>query len=284
MQPSRAPAGVALSGPVYVRVAQELRQWLADEALLPGDAVPPEPVLSARFGISRMTLRRAVELLVHDGLLVRHQGVGTFVAAPRLTEPLIGLHSTRDIAQALSVDHDVRIVALGTRQANSREAALLDTPVGSSVVRFDRVDRIAGVPICVARCSLPAQVLPGVTREALEASSTYELIERSTGRRLTRAKQRIRADVAAPSVAGLLEIRPDAPILVFERLTYDDSGRPVEWGVVSYRHDRMECTVDLERQLGKVQETQTPLALRYQPRSHRHTQNASSRRHRPAPR
>src|SRR5262249_3180793 len=81
--------------PLYAQIASALRhRILVEEALSPGDAIPPERVLVDDFGVSRITLRRAIDLLVDEHILVRRRGLGTFVASPKVPYPLVGLHST----------------------------------------------------------------------------------------------------------------------------------------------------------------------------------------------
>jgi len=260
---STRPGGVG--DPVYLRVAEGLREYLVRESLVPGDVVPPEAALTTEFGVSRVTLRRAVEVLVREGVLVRRQGVGTFVAAPRLSAPLIGLHSTREICRANEFRHDVQIVEMEQAAASAAEADQLGLAAGDPLLRFTRLDLIGGSPTAVAECALPYQLMADVSREDLQESSTYELIEDRHKIFLTSARQSIRAEEASGKVADLLAVPAGSPVLVLQRVTFDVAGRAVELGKVSYRHDRMEWTVELTRQLGGQEETQTGILLRYQP-------------------
>ena len=264
MSGSSLPPQAGVGEPVYLQVAGKLRQFITHQHLLPGDLVPSEADLAARFRVSRVTLRRAVEMLVHEGLLVRRQGIGTFVAAPRLSAPLIGLHSTRDICRANNFQHDVRIVRLGQARASATEASQLKLAPQAPVLRFTRLDLIAGTPAATAECTLPYHLVHDVTRDDLMRSSTYELIESKRRVFLTSARQSIRAEEASRKIAHLLDVPTGSPVLVLERLTYDAAGNAVELGKVSYRHDRMEWTIELTRQFGGEEETQTGILLRYQ--------------------
>lgn len=257
--PSMSP-GTAL----YQRVAAALRTRIQANELSPGDAIEPEHVLTETLGVSRVTLRRGVDLLIDEGLLVRRQGVGTFVAAPRLTYPLLGLHSTRDIGQAHDLELQVEIVESELAQATAKELKHLRLGPGAIVLRFVRVDRVRNVPVAVAQCALPSPVAHDITAEELTRSSTYEIVEKKRGIRVTRAQQAIRADVASSAIAGMLCIRPGAPVLVLERVTFDATDSVIELGTVSYRHDLMECQIELTRQPSGRHETNTHVAMRYQ--------------------
>lgn len=265
MPGSSVTSRAAVGDPVYLQVAEKLRQYIEQDRLAPGDLVPPEAELAVRFKVSRVTLRRAVEVLAHEGLLVRRQGIGTFVAARRLSVPLVGLHSTRDIGRAHSFRHDVRIVAFGPASASAAEANQLKVPAGLPVLRFTRLDLIDDIPAAVAECTLPYHLVNDITVDDLQRSSTYELIESKRKVFLTSAKQSIRAEGASREIAPLLGVPEGAPVLVLDRITFDAANNAVELGKVSYRHDRMEWTIELTRQFGGEEETQTGMLPRYQP-------------------
>jgi GntR family transcriptional regulator len=249
--------------PLYVRTAAEIRRRLPGLGLKPGDPIEPERVLVHELGVSRITLRRAIDLLVDEHLLVRRQGVGTFVASPKITYPLVGLHSTRDIARAHGLSLDVSILVYETGTATSEERDRLELRRGSSVLRFERCDAVAGNPISISACVLPATLADGITPEALVRHSTYELIESSHPVKVTSARQILRAAGASPRLARLLSVHRGAPVLILDRVTFDASGTPIEWAVVSYPHDRAECVVELARQPGGRRESATGVVVQY---------------------
>jgi GntR family transcriptional regulator len=252
-------AGAAL----YERVAAALRERILRE-LSAGDAIEPELVLAEQLNVSRVTLRRGVQLLIDEGLLVRRQGIGTFVAAPRMSYPLLGLHSTRDIGEAHDLKPVVEIIESSVVEADDKERKHLRLKPGAKVLRFVRVDRIRNVPVAVAQCALPSNIAEDVTAEELAHSSTYELVEKKRGTRVTRAHQVMRADAASPLIAELLHITEGDPVLVLERVTFDDADQVIELGTVTYRHDLMECSIELTRQPSGRHETNTHVALRPQ--------------------
>jgi GntR family transcriptional regulator len=233
------PAGEVGSS-LYERVAAQLRQRLRDLDLRPGDLLESERLLVEELAVSRITLRRAIDLLVDEQLLVRRQGVGTFVASPRLTHPLVGLHSTRDLARALDVAFETQIVSFGVGVAGADERSRLDLGVRDRVVRLVRRDSLRGRPVAAAECVLPERLLGAVSAEDLAGRSTYELLE-ERGVPIASARQVLRAEPAAAKAAGLLGVVEGSPLLVLDRLTFDAAGAPVEVGRVSYPHDIAEC-------------------------------------------
>ncbi len=249
--------------PLYVRTAQRLRQLIGHGSLRPGDQIPTESELVQQFGVSRITLRKAVSLLIDEHLVVRRRGLGTFVTSPKISFPLVGLHSTRDIERAHGLDVQVRIHEYVVRKATPRERDKLRLSSRESVVAFIRQDLVASEPICVAECVLPARFADSLTPEACATHSTYELIERWGARRIARATQRFHADTASPKVGAFLRLSPGAPLFRIDRLTFDSGGEPVEWGVISYPHHEAECVVELTRESGDRRESAVRFAVQY---------------------
>src|SRR5262245_50478155 len=166
-------AQVATGEPLYVNAAERIRQRVRELDLRPGDLIEPERVLLEELGVSRVTIRKAVDLLVEEHLLVRRQGIGTFVASPKITYPLAGLHSTREVLQAHGINLDVRIVeyAVGRPSATARQR--LELARGERVVRFVRCDSSGGQAICAAEVVVPERLAAALSEEALLTSSSY---------------------------------------------------------------------------------------------------------------
>jgi GntR family transcriptional regulator len=194
---------------------------------------------------------------------VRRQGVGTFVASPRVTYPLVGLHSTRDIVRAHDLALEVVIVEYETRIATSKERSRLQLAPGERVLWFVRSDVVESESLSVSECVIPERFAPALAREEVAERSTYELIEEKYDVQLTRARQTLRADEASARVAGILGIRRGEPVFVLDRLTFDAKEEPVEWAFISYRHDRVECVVELRRQSAGRRESATDAVVRY---------------------
>jgi GntR family transcriptional regulator len=213
--------------------------------------------------VSRVTLRRAVELLVDEGLLVRRQGSGTFVKGPRITHAVVGLHSTRDVARAHGLSLEAEIVDFHWGVATELESQKLDLggTRDNRVLRFLRCDRLEGEVLGTAECTLPASVASGISRDDCQQHSTYELLE-GDNLRISRAVQVFRAEAADNRRAALFGCRIGHPVFVLDRTTYAGD-IPVEWAIVSYRHTVAECRVELARTAGGGREAPTGISLNY---------------------
>lgn len=252
--------------PLYAKVASSLRhRFLVEQGLAPGDVIPPERVLVQEVGVSRITLRRAIDLLVDEHILVRRRGLGTFVASPKIPYPLVGLHSTLDIARAHGLSLNVRILDYEVRRASAEERDKLELAARASVVRFLRQDVVGDQPLGIANCVLPAKYASILSRDELGHHSTYDLIESGSAVRISRARQVLLAEGASAPVAKLLLVPVRYPLFVIDRVTYDSVGLPVEWGRISYPNENIECRVELFREPANRQERATGFALRFLP-------------------
>ncbi|MEO8756598.1 MAG: GntR family transcriptional regulator [Devosia sp.] len=230
-------------GPLYLR----LKRWIEDavhrDAIKPGDALPSERDLAARVEMSRVTVRKAVQHLVREGVLVQRHGSGTYVAPHpnRVEQSLSQLTSfAEDMARRGMA---VRSVWLdrGLYPPSPEETVTLGLSSGDNVARVARL-RISGeIPLAIERAALSARILPDP--EAVE-TSLYTHLEKD-GNRPVRAIQRIRAASLGEDDAALLEVTPGVAGLHIERTSYLASGRVVEFTRSIYRGDTYDFVAEL---------------------------------------
>jgi len=232
------------AGPLYLQLHRRIAEAIAAGRLSPGDSLPPERDMAALTGLSRVTVRKAVQTLVGSGLLVQRRGSGTFVAAPveRIEQALSLLTSfTEDMARrGRSVDSVWLNRAMHV--PSPAEVMALGLGAGTQVARLDRVRRSDGVPLAIERAALSADLLPD---PASVGTSLYALLE-TRGLRPVRAVQRISAANIGARDAGLLGVAEGAAGLQIERLGYLPSGRVVEFTRSLYRGDAYDFTVELK--------------------------------------
>jgi GntR family transcriptional regulator len=239
-----SPEGFATgAGPLYLQLQRRIADAVMRGVLPPGASLPAERDIAAMTGLSRVTVRKAIEALVAQGQLVQRRGSGTFVAAKveRLEQALSLLTSfTEDMARRGKTVESAWISR--TVQAPTPEEVMaLGLGAGDRVARLERVRRSDGVPLAIERASLPTQVLPDP--EAVE-TSLYALLE-TFGKRPVRAVQRISAANLGPKDAELLGVVPGAAGLRIERIGYLASGKVVEFTRSIYRGDAYDFAVEL---------------------------------------
>ena len=229
--------------PLYFQVSRQIEAAIESGELAPGDRLDNEISLADRWGLSRPTMRRAIQELVDKGLLVRRRGIGTQVVHGRVKRPMDLTSLFDDLARS-GQEPTTRVLGHELVDADARVAERLGVPVGAPVLRLERLRGAGGDPLAVLRNWLPGDLAPALGAEALAARGLYELI-RGTGMHLRIATQRIAARGATGPEAKLLGLRRGAPVLTMERVTYDGSGRAVELGEHAYRAESysIEMTV-----------------------------------------
>lgn len=227
----------AASGAVLKR--ERVRDALLEliEARRPGDAVPSERALCARLGVSRPTVRAAVDELVVAGLLVREHGRGMFVAAEKITQELVAEHGALTVPQARGV-WTSRVLELRTLPAGARVGRRLRVSPAATIRYAARLRLVDGAPTAIEHLHLPAALVPGLTETELEQGDLYEHFRDRHGVRVAEAVQSVEPTVVTRAEADLLDVPELSPALLFERLTTDTAGRPVEYVRSVYRGDR----------------------------------------------
>jgi DNA-binding GntR family transcriptional regulator len=228
--------------PLYYQLAQQLEQAITDGRLSAGDRLENELDLAERFGLSRPTVRQAIQELVRQGLLVRKRGVGTQVVHGQVKRP-VELSSLYDDLDRSGQHPTTQVLARELVAADARLAGALGIALGVPVLRIERLRSASDQPLAIMRNWLPAD-LANYTAEQLGRQGLYELLRRS-GVHIRIATQRIGARAASLPEARLLHERKGAPLLTMERTAYDDSGRAVEFGSHAYRADTYSFEVTL---------------------------------------
>jgi len=228
--------------PLYFQVAEQISEAIRRGDLAPGSRLDNEIQLADRLGLSRPTVRQAIQYLVDKGLLVRKRGVGTQVVHGQVKRS-VELTSLYDDLRRAGQEPATRVISLETVPADEEVAGLLAVPAGTEVLRMERLRFASGEPLALLHNYLPVGLAP-LTAEALEQRGLYELL-RAAGVRMRVANQRIGARAATSAEARLLEERRGAPLLTMVRTTYDDQGRVVEHGSHVYRasHYSLEVTL-----------------------------------------
>ncbi|WP_436762010.1 GntR family transcriptional regulator [Streptosporangium sp. V21-05] len=228
--------------PLYFQVAERIAEAIQTGELLPGARLDNEIQLADRLGLSRPTIRQAIQYLVDKGLLVRKRGVGTQVVHGQVKRA-VELTSLYDDLRRAGQKPMTRVLSIDTVAAEESIAEALGVAPGAAVLRLERLRYALGEPLALLHNWLPLGLTP-LTAETLESRGLYELL-RLSGVRMRVANQRISARAATPAEARLLNERRACPLLTMVRTTYDDQGRAVEHGSHVYRasHYSLEVTL-----------------------------------------
>jgi GntR family transcriptional regulator len=232
--------------PLYYRVREAIRERIAAGDWKPGDLIPAESRLLQSFGVSRATIRQALTELVREGLLVRKQGRGSFVAVRKIAEPLPRLASFSEEMRREGLVPSTRNIKVEVVQAPGRVAHALQVPATDTFLRLARVRCADGRPIVLLVSHLPTDL--GIDPDEDFSGSLYALLEGKYGIALGQALQVIEAGAADKHVAVQLDIRDGEPILIIRRALFSREGKPVEYVEGFYPADKYRYTIRLERQ------------------------------------
>jgi GntR family transcriptional regulator len=222
--------------PLYAQVETILASEITNRVLLPGSQLPSETELAERFGVSRSTVRVAIQNLKHRSLIEIRRGKGTFVVEPKVTQdltPLAGRGQLETITAA-----GTRTGALGPPtaetlgttlvEAERRVARALNVTTGSLVVRIQQLRSASGIPISFDEIFLPLSIGERFLDRPLPPEPFFELADCKYNQPVVESAYRLEAISAPPHVAKALQIEPAHPIFHIDRTTYTTSRRPLD--------------------------------------------------------
>jgi GntR family transcriptional regulator len=226
--------------PLYQQLQRALRDAITENRLAADDALPPERDLAEEFGVSRITVRKALDALVGEGLLTRRQGAGTFVAA-RVEKSFSKLSSfTEDMISRGRRPESVWL-SRSVGAVTPEESLTLGLSPGAQVYRFNRIRYADGAPMALEYSTVPGFCLPS---EIAVEESLYDALDKH-GARPARALQRLRAVLFTAERARLLGVPDGSPGLLIERRGFLRDGRAVEFTQSYYRGDAYDFVAEL---------------------------------------
>ncbi|GAA5185649.1 myo-inositol degradation transcriptional regulator [Rugosimonospora acidiphila] len=218
--------------PLYFQAARELERAIETGVLDAGQRLNNEVDLANQLGLSRPTLRRAIQELVDKGLLVRKRGVGTQVVHGHVKRS-VALTSLYDDLSTSGAEPSTKVLLHELTPASAPVAEALAMTAGDEVVHLERLRFTRGEPLAILRNWLPPSLVT-FTADDLADEGLYELL-RNSGVHMRIARQRIGARAASTRESRLLNERRNACLLTMERVTYNDTGRAIEFGTHVYR-------------------------------------------------
>jgi GntR family transcriptional regulator len=216
--------------PLYRQIKRLILQALDSGEWRPGEAIPSETELAVRFGVSQGTVRKAIDEMAADNLLLRRQGKGTFVASHNDPRAFFRFLRLEAISGAVQATRSVPLECWRAK-AGPEAARVLGMQVSDPIIVVRRVLEFAARPVVVDEIYLPGDVFAGLSLELLQEwqGSLYSLFETKFGVRMVRAEERLRAVAADRTSADLLRVAEGNPLLSVERISFSYADRPMEW-------------------------------------------------------
>ncbi|MBV8274015.1 MAG: GntR family transcriptional regulator [Verrucomicrobia bacterium] len=220
---------------------------ISSGSLPAGSRLPSEDSLVQEYGVSRTTIRAAIQSLVQRGLVEIRRGKGTFVTQPKVSQELTELTGFVEDMQALGLRPTAKVFDRQIVAANQLVARQLALPHGSPVVRIQRVRLADGVPLSFDETYLPKELGEKVMADNLETEPIFSLLEQKYQTPLVEAKYQLEAVCADATVARALRVGVGSAIFLIERTSYSIGHRPVDYEKLHYRGDRIRFVTRLAR-------------------------------------
>ena len=233
--------------PLYYQLVEQIRQSIRAGHLSEGVRLPAERDIADRAEISRMTVRQALVFLEREGMLSVQPGVGTFVAAPKLTYDALHLVGFAEETMRQGGAVVSRVIGLTIDQPPPSVTSRLQLPKEASVIKIVRLRSAGGDPVVLETSYIRMDGCAGLEHEDLEAESLYSLLETRFGLQLANASQTVEAHAASEFEAEVLDIHAGVPVLIAEGVTFTVEDQPIEYFKAVYRADRVSLAMESRR-------------------------------------
>ncbi|MEJ5250132.1 GntR family transcriptional regulator [Caldilinea sp.] len=230
--------------PLYYQIAEHFREQIASGELASGSRLPGERELSEQLGVSRMTVRQALNYLQRNGLIEVRKGVGAFVAQPKQTYDALHLLGFSEEIGRRGDQVESIVLEQAIVEPPPRVAQRLALEEGGRTVKLSRLRKVNQEPMLLETSYIPAALCPGLEQVDLAANSLYKVLESRYGLRLERAQQTMECAAATPYEQSLFGLHSGAGVLLLEGVVYAERDLPIEYFKAIYRGDR--CKFQLE--------------------------------------
>lgn len=234
--------------PAYLQLANILRRQISEGAFRPGDLLPSEAQLVRRYGISPMTVRRSINLLLDEGVVSTEQGRGTFVKPLELSAASFDLHELQDLLVS-GDSNEVRLLDVQVVSADEKTARKLAVSPGAATIYIRRLFLQNNEPVFFHRAYLVYDPTRPIVEAEMDVTSLKGLFAHSDKTLLKRGRLTIEAALMNEEEADLLKTCLPAAAFYLEHLFFDFNDHPVSWGWFIFRNDRLHFTTEVGIQI-----------------------------------
>ncbi|KRM95943.1 GntR family transcriptional regulator [Liquorilactobacillus aquaticus DSM 21051] len=227
-----------MASPIYIQIHNDIKRSIESGKWQIGDRIPSERELAVNFGVSRMTLRQAVQTLVEEGILERHVGSGTYVARQKVQEKMSGVTSFTELTKAQGKIPSSKTISYHIATPSLSEMEKLQLNEKEPVLRMERIRYADETPICFEVATVPQALVKKYNKEQV-TSSLYRVLEEN-GYAIGHAEQTVSAMLASEKIADYLEVRRGDAILRLRQITNLSNGQPFEYVRTQYVGERFE--------------------------------------------
>lgn len=240
--------------PLYEQITNVLRQEILNNVYGSSGSIGTHTQLAKRFGVSLITIRKAVQILEEEGILAIHQGKGTFVNRTTLVDPLNSLTGASNLLRDMNVTTTNRVPVMEVRKTPGWLPSDVQAILGPECLFILRVVFVGNIPFANTEMYLPIKYAASFTREDVEHQTVYQLLEQRLGVSLGKGRQIIRAAGAAGSAVENLKLPKNHPVLQIERKAYSKEGELIEYMILSYEASRYSFLIELDLNPGTARD------------------------------
>jgi GntR family transcriptional regulator len=233
--------------PLYYQIENLLRGQIRSGDYKPGQALPTEDQLTKSYGVSRITIRRALSVLEQDGLILKKTGRGSYVSNKIEMLEAMKLTGTIDDIIGMGIKTKVKTLGLDIIVSTPHVAEKLAVEPGTPVCRIERLRSIVRQPFSYTLTYIPSDLAIKISKKELQEFPLLNLLEAKYNLKITHGSQTIDATLADSRIASLLQVSTCAPLLRIKRVVYDVMKRPIEYITILYRSDLYNYSVELVR-------------------------------------
>lgn len=230
---------------LFTQLEEIIREEIENAVWSPGQAIPSERELSTVYGLSRMTVRKALDRLVTDGLLYRVDGKGTFVSQPKVKFKALSLAGLREQTLNMGYSPSAKLLSFERVLANKKIALVLKINPDTPVYLIERVVFGNNMPLGLHRSYIPVDLCPNLQETDLSNISLYEVLRRDYGIVTNRASETLESTLATTREGLLFGVEPGSPMFLLRILMSDSRERLIEYVKVVFRGDRVQLSLDI---------------------------------------
>lgn len=228
--------------PLYVQLMEELETSIRNGVYKPGDKIMTEAEMAKEYGVSLITVRKAVGSLMEKGLVVRKQGKGTFVTKPKYSRNMKKLQSFTEMCEQMGVKPGAQVLENRLIMADKKVADRLGIEPGSNVVYISRLRLADGEPVQVEKSYFPLKYA-FLLEEDLNNGSMFECLKEKAGAKVASSEKMIELCRAAAEEAALMDVKKGDYLLFVKSTAYDENGEPMYAGIQLINGDRFSLYV-----------------------------------------
>jgi len=234
--------------PLYLQVSEWIRENIYKGDLTTGDRVPSENQIMDMLGVSRGTVKKAVTMLVNEGLLVQVQGKGTFVKSENISYSLgEGLLSFAESLESQHLHFETEVIESRRDVASKLVASKLGIEVGAPILYLKRVRSVEGEKVMLIENRINIAHCPGIEDIDFNSNNLFPTVERLSGKKIASSESRYAAKIIGADRGHYLEVHEDAPVLHLEQIVYFENNIPLEFGNVWLKSDKYYLGTVLQR-------------------------------------